>query len=295
MKECVFKGCSTALVTPFTEDNNIDFNALDALIDYQLGKGVNSIVALGTTAEAATLTDDEKKEILKFTVKNVKGKVPVIAGAGSNNTRRAEELSRLTESCGADALLHVTPYYNKTNSDGLVKHFEAVAKSTRLPIILYNVPSRTGVTLTPEDCGKLSSVKNIVGIKDAGGDVRKTYEYHRLAGDDFSVYSGNDDIVLPLLACGGAGVISVLSNLVPYEVTDMCRRFFDGDIKGARNIQEKYSVLINLLFSEPSPMPVKYALSLMKICSEKTRLPLWEISEDNKKAIREEMAKLELI
>ena len=295
MKECVFKGCATALVTPFTDDNEVDFGTLSQLIDYQLAEGADAIVSLGTTGEASTLTDFERKEILKFTLKKVNGKIPVIAGAGSNNTRRAAELGKMMEEGGADALLHVTPYYNKTNSEGLERHFAVQAESVKIPIILYNVPSRTGVTLTPEVCGKLSEYENIVGIKDAGGDVRKISEYHTLAGKDFSVYSGNDDIILPTLACGGMGVISVLSNIVPGDVSKLCRSFFDGDIFAARSLQEKYSRLVSLLFAEPNPMPVKYALSLMNMGSEKTRLPLWKISDENKKLIKEEMVKLNII
>lgn len=295
MKECVFKGCATALVTPFTDDNEVDFGTLSQLIDYQLAEGADAIVSLGTTGEASTLTDFERKEILKFTLKKVNGKIPVIAGAGSNNTRRAAELGKMMEKSGADALLHVTPYYNKTNSEGLERHFAVQAESVKIPIILYNVPSRTGVTLTPEVCGKLSEYENIVGIKDAGGDVRKISEYHTLAGKDFSVYSGNDDIILPTLACGGMGVISVLSNIVPGDVSKLCRSFFDGDMVAARSLQEKYSRLVSLLFAEPNPMPVKYALSLMNMGSEKTRLPLWKISDENKKLIKEEMVKLNII
>ncbi len=295
MKECVFKGCATALVTPFTDDNEVDFGTLSQLIDYQLAEGADAIVSLGTTGEASTLTDFERKEILKFTLKKVNGKIPVIAGAGSNNTRRAAELGKMMEKSGADALLHVTPYYNKTNSEGLERHFAVQAESVKIPIILYNVPSRTGVTLTPEVCGKLSEYENIVGIKDAGGDVRKISEYHTLAGNDFSVYSGNDDIILPTLACGGVGVISVLSNIVPGDVSKLYRSFFDGNMVAARSLQEKYSRLVSLLFAEPNPMPVKYALSLMNMGSEKTRLPLWKISDENKKLIKEEMVKLNIV
>ncbi len=295
MKECVFKGCGTALVTPFTKDNRVDFDALSKLIDFQLEGSADAIIIFGTTGEASTLTDDEKLEIAKFTLECVKGKVPVIAGAGSNNTRRGIELGFMLESVGVDALLHVTPYYNKTNEEGLIRHFRAVAEAVNLPVILYNVPSRTGMNLLPETCGELSKVPNIVAIKEAGGDVRTVSAIHKCAGDDFTVYSGNDDVILPTLACGGMGVISVLSNLLPGMVSTLCKSFFIGELEVSRMLQQKYAKLISLLFSETNPIPVKYALSLMGICNETTRLPLWNMSDVNKEKLRNEMEKLHII
>lgn len=295
MKECIFKGCGTALVTPFTKDNRIDFEALERLIDFQLNGGADAIIIFGTTGEASTLTDDEKLETAKFTLERVGGKVPVIAGAGSNNTLRGIELSKMLESAGVDALLHVTPYYNKTNEEGLKRHFRAVAEAVNLPVILYNVPSRTGMNLLPETCGELSKVPNIVAIKEASGDVRTVSAIQTFAGEDFTVYSGNDDVILPTLACGGKGVISVLSNILPGAVSVMCKSFFAGELEAARSLQKKYSKLISLLFCETNPIPVKYALQLMGMCAETTRLPLWNMSDANKEKLKNEMEKLHII
>ena len=295
MKECVFTGCGTALVTPFTKDNRIDFDAFARLIDFQLQGGADALIIFGTTGEASTLTDDEKLETAEFTLKRVNGRVPVIAGAGSNNTRRGIELGLMLESMGVDALLHVTPYYNKTNEEGLIRHFRAVAEAVTLPVILYNVPSRTGMNLLPETCGELSKVPNIVAIKEAGGDVRTVAAIRKCAGEDFTVYSGNDDVILPTLACGGKGVISVLSNILPGAVSTMCKSFFCGEIEVTRMLQEKYAKLISLLFCETNPIPIKYALSLMGYCDETTRLPLWNMSDKNKEKLRREMEKLNLI
>ena len=295
MKECIFKGCGTALVTPFTKDNSVDYHALSGLIDYQLEGGADALIIFGTTGEASTLTDDEKLETAKFTLKRVNGRVPVIAGAGSNNTRRGVELGLMLESVGVDALLHVTPYYNKTNEEGLIRHFRTVAEAVNLPVILYNVPSRTGMNLLPETCKELAKVSNIVAIKEASGDVRTVSAIHSFAGEDFTVYSGNDDVILPTLACGGKGVISVLSNILPGAVSSMCKSFFSGEPESARLIQKKYLKLISLLFCETNPIPIKYALSLMGYCEETTRLPLWNMSDANKEKLKTEMEKLNII
>jgi len=295
VKECIFKGCGTALVTPFTKDNRIDFDALSRMLDFQLDGGADAIIIFGTTGEASTLTDDEKLETAKFTLEHVDGRVPVIAGAGSNNTRRGIELGQMLESMGVDALLHVTPYYNETNEEGLKRHFKAVAEAVNLPVILYNVPSRTGINLLPETCGELAKIPNIVAIKEAGGDVRTVSAIHSCAGEDFTVYSGNDDVILPTLACGGKGVISVLSNILPGAVTTMCKSFFIGELEVARLLQKKYAKLISLLFCETNPIPVKYALHLMGMCEETTRLPLWNMSDANKEKLKAEMEKLHII
>ncbi len=295
MKECVFKGCGTALVTPFTKDNRIDFDALSGLIEFQLEGGADAIIIFGTTGEASTLTDEEKFETARFVLERVGGKVPVIAGAGSNNTKRGIELGQMLESVGVDALLHVTPYYNKTNEEGLKRHFRAVAEAVKLPVILYNVPSRTGMNLLPETCGELAKVPNIVAIKEAGGDVRTVSKIQSCAGEDFTVYSGNDDVILPTLACGGNGVISVLSNILPGAVSTMCKSFFACEVEVTRFLQQKYEKLISLLFCETNPIPVKYALSLMGFCEEITRLPLWNMSDVNKEKLKNEMEKLHII
>ncbi|MBQ3053929.1 MAG: 4-hydroxy-tetrahydrodipicolinate synthase [Clostridia bacterium] len=295
MKKCVFKGCGTALVTPFSKDNKIDYNALDKLIDFQLEGNIDALIIFGTTGEASTLTDDEKATMAKFVLKKVNGKIPVIAGAGSNNTFRAIELSKLLESSGVDALLHVTPYYNKTNEEGLIRHFTAVANSTNLPVILYNVPSRTGMNISPCACGELANVSNICGIKEASGDLRVIGPIHSKAGEDFAVYAGNDDVILPTLACGGVGVISVLSNILPVQVSEICNSFLGGDINKTRTLTSKYARLISLLFCETNPIPIKYALSLTGHCNDYTRLPLWNMSEANKELLKREMEFLEII
>lgn len=296
MKECVFKGVATALITPFTKENKIDFNALSKLIDFQLTSGTDALVILGTTAEASTLTDDEKQEICHFTINKVQGKVPVIAGAGSNSTRKSIELGIMLKNSGVDALLYVTPYYNKTNDEGLVRHFGTIAEDVNLPIILYNVPSRTGMNLSPEVCAELDlKYNNIVGIKEAGNDIRSVSKLHTLCGNDFSVYTGNDDLILPSLSCGAMGVISVLSNLLPSSVVSMCRSYFSGDEEATRVIAEKYQNLISLLFCETNPIPIKYALSLIGMCEETTRLPLWNMSDTNKNKLKKELEKLHII
>ena len=296
MKECVFKGVATALITPFTKDYNIDFDALGKLIDFQLTSGTDALVILGTTAEASTLTDEEKQDICHFTLNRVQKKVPVIAGAGSNSTRKSIELGKMLVSSGVDALLYVTPYYNKTNDEGLVRHFGAIAEEVKLPIILYNVPSRTGMNLSPEVCLELDSkYSNIVGIKEAGNDIRSVSKLHTLCGSDFMVYTGNDDLILPALSCGAMGVISVLSNLIPSSVISMCKSFFAGDEEATRVISEKYQNLISLLFCETNPIPIKYALSLIGICEETTRLPLWNMSDTNKEKLKQELLKLHII
>ncbi|MDP4118318.1 MAG: 4-hydroxy-tetrahydrodipicolinate synthase [Bacillota bacterium] len=295
MKKCVFEGSGVALITPFTEDNGIDTEAFGRLIDYQLREGSDAIVIFGTTGESSTLTDEEKTELAEFTVKRVGGKVPVIAGAGSNNTRRGVELSCIMESVGVDALLHVTPYYNKTNQEGLIRHFRTVASSVNIPILLYNVPSRTGMTINVETCKSLADVDNIVGIKEASGDVRTAMRIKSEVGKDFAVYSGNDDVIVPTLAMGGNGVISVLANILPAKVSAMCHSYFKGDVKTSLLFQQKYMPLISLLFCEINPMPIKYALSLMGYCREDTRLPLWHMSDDNKLKLRHEMERLDII
>lgn len=296
MKESVFKGVATALITPFTKDYKVDFDALGKLIDFQLTSGTDALLILGTTAEASTLTDDEKQEICRFTIKRVNDKVPVIAGAGSNSTRKSVELGKMLQNSGVDALLYVTPYYNKTNDEGLLRHFGAIAEAVTLPVILYNVPSRTGMNLSPEVCSRLDKeYNNIVGIKEAGSDIRSVSKLHSLCGSDFSVYTGNDDLILPALSCGAMGVISVLSNLIPSSVVSMCKSFFAGDEEATRVIAEKYQNLVSLLFCETNPIPVKYALSLIGICEETTRLPLWNMSDINKEKLKKELTKLHII
>ena len=260
MKNTVFKGVATAITTPFKE-NKIDFEAFDRLVEWQIESGVSGIVVAGTTGEGSTLTDTEHKALIKHCVETVKNRVAVIAGTGSNDTAYAIELSKYACAVGADALLLVTPYYNKATQNGLYQSFKAIADSVDKPCILYNVPTRTGCNLKPETVLKLADHKNIVGIKEASGDISQVAELSLLVGDKLDIYSGNDDQIVPILSLGGSGVISVLSNVCPKETVEICDSFFAGDVQKAKDLQLKYLKLINALFCEVNPIPVKCALS----------------------------------
>lgn len=282
MKNVIFKGCGTALVTPFTEDGNIDFEQLRKLIDFQILEGVDSLIICGTTGESATMTLEEKKEVIKFAVQIARRRVPIIAGTGSNNTRASIELSRYAEVVGASGLLLVTPYYNKTTQSGLIKHFSAIAESTKLPIILYNVPSRTGINIEPKTCFKLSKIENIVAIKEASGNISQVATIAELCKDDLTIYSGNDDQIIPILSLGGLGVISVLSNLYPKYVHNMVYDYFSGNTKKALDSQLHALDLIHALFCEVNPIPIKYAMNSIGFDCGTPRLPLVELSEQAK-------------
>ena len=245
----IFTGSGVAIVTPFNEDETINYPELERLIEFQIENGTDSIVICGTTGEASTLTDEEQIECIKFTVDVVNKRVPVIAGAGSNHTSHAIELAQGCEKVGADAVLIVTPYYNKTTQKGLIKHYKMIAESINIPIILYNVPSRTGLNITPQTCYELSKIKNIVGIKEASGNLSQVAEIAALCGEDFHIYSGNDDQILPVLSLGGLGVISVLANIMPKETHDMVASYLEGDTKKATKLQLEYLNLVNQLFS----------------------------------------------
>lgn len=273
MKNTVFCGAATAIVTPLTE-NGIDYEQFGRLIDWQIEKGIDAIVVVGTTGEGSTLTDDEHKDAIRFCVDKVAGRVPVIAGTGSNDAAYAIELSRFACEAGVDALLLVTPYYNKATQSGLVQFFTAIADASTKPCILYNVPSRTGCNILPETVLKLADHPNIVGIKEASGNISQIAELCHLVGDKIDVYSGNDDQIVPVLSLGGKGVISVLSNIMPRETSEMCKRFFDGDTKGACKLQLDLVPLVNALFCEVNPIPVKAAVSAMGYCENYLRLPL---------------------
>ena len=271
----IFKGSCPAIVTPFSKDGTkINFESFKSLIDFQINGGSNAIVFLGTTGESATLTKEEKIAVVKFAVSYVNGRVPVIVGCGSNNTQTAVEYAKLFESLGADGLLCVTPYYNKCSQDGLKKHYETIAKSTSLPIILYNVPSRTGVNLLPETVLKLSDVENIIGVKEASGNMSQITDLVALCGDKIDVYSGDDGLTVPIMSIGGAGVISVLANIKPKAVSTMCYLAKMGDFKEASKIQLKYNKLIKNLFSDVNPIPIKSALNHLGFNVGPTRLPL---------------------
>ena len=289
-RKTVFQGVATALITPFNE-NGVDYEKFGKLIDWQIESGVNALVVCGTTGESSTLTDDEHRDTIAYAVKKVNGRVPVIAGAGSNDTVYALDLARCACEAGADALLCVTPYYNKGTQSGLIKMFTQIADYSTVPIILYNVPSRTGINIEPSTYLALSDHPNIAGIKEASGNISKLMDTMSLVGDKLDLYSGNDDQVLPVLALGGKGVISVLSNVVPKKTVEMCDRFFRGDIKGCAALQYEMLPLIHALFSEVNPIPVKSAMHAMGFCDNNIRLPLTELEEKNKKVLFDEIRK----
>lgn len=294
MKKILFKGCATAIATPFTE-SGVNFEEFGKLIDFQISEGIDALVVCGTTGESATMTDQERKDTFLYAVKKIGGRVPVIIGTGSNNTSSAIELTKYAESIGADGCLIVTPYYNKTTQVGLVKHYEAIASQTSLPIIIYSVSSRTGVNITPQTCLELSKIPNIIGIKEASGDLSQIAQIASLCGDDLTIYSGNDDQVLPVLSLGGKGVISVISNIAPKRFSCMVHNYLNGNITDARTTQLESISLINALFCEVNPTPVKYALNLLGYDFGVPRLPLVEISDASKDLLTREMKQYGLI
>lgn len=289
----LFKGSGVAIVTPFKEDGSIDYDCLRTLLDFHLENETDAIIITGTTGESACLSDEEQLSLIDFTVKHIDGKIPVIAGTGSNNTAHMVHLSKEAEKLGADGLLCVTPYYNKTTQDGLYYHFKAVSDAVEIPIILYNVPGRTNMNLSAETTYELSKLDNIVGVKDASGDLSLTLEIRRLCGPDFAIYSGNDDMIVPLLSVGGVGVISVVANILPKETHDLVFNYLNNG--GDYELQVKYKELIDALFVEPNPIPVKAALSIMGYPSQYVRLPLVEASEATKELLRTKMKKVNLI
>jgi 4-hydroxy-tetrahydrodipicolinate synthase len=290
----IFRGSGVAIITPF-KDGKVDFGALGKLLDWQVAEGTDAIIICGTTGESSTLIDEEHLETIAFAVKKIDKRVPVIAGVGSNETVHAVYLGQEAERLGADALLHVTPYYNKASKLGLIEHFKAAATSVHIPVILYSVASRTGVNITPDVCAKLAEVDNIVGIKEASGNIAQVAEIARVTPDDFSIYSGNDDMVLPLLSLGGDGVISVLANAMPKETHDMVAKYFDGDLQGARKLQLDLKPFIDALFIEVNPIPVKAALWLMGQIEYEYRLPLCRMEEANLEKLKAEMQAIGLI
>ena len=294
MKKNLFIGCGTALVTPFTKDD-INFEELKKLLEFQIEQGADSIIICGTTGESSTMSLEEKKKVIDFTVQIVHKRIPVISGTGGNNTKEVIALSQYAESVSVDGLLLVTPYYNKTTQAGLVAHYSEIAKNVTLPIILYNVPSRTGVNIEPKTCLVLSKIPNIVGIKEASGNLSQVAEIASLCGDDLWIYSGNDDQTLPILSLGGIGVISVLSNLAPKFVHNMVFDYLSGNFTLAKDSQIKCIPLIHCLFSEVNPIPVKAALNKMGYQAGLPRLPLVPLSTANQQHLEEELKKLKLI
>lgn len=282
MKNTIFKGAATAIVTPFNKDG-IDYESFSKLIEWQIEEGINAIVVCGTTGEGSTLSDEEHKGAIKFVVDKVNKRVPVIAGTGSNDIAYAIELTKFACQAGADAMLVVTPYYNKATQNGLIEVFTKIADESTKPIILYNVPSRTGVNIEPKTCQALAEHPNIVGIKEASGDISQIAKIAQLCGDKIDIYSGNDDQIVPIMSLGGTGVISVLSNIMPRETVQMCHKFFSGDVGASLSIQLKLLPLINSLFSEVNPIPVKAAVSSIGFGENYLRLPLTPMEDANKK------------
>ena len=292
----IFKGAGVAIVTPFTQDDKVNFEELGKMIDFQIAGGTDAIIICGTTGESSTLTHEEHDECIKFAVEHTAGRVPVIAGTGSNSTAEAIRLSTHAQNNGADALLLVTPYYNKATQKGLIQHYTAIANSVDLPIILYNVPSRTGVIILPQTAVTLAkNVKNIVAIKEASGNISQVAELAALADGCIDIYSGNDDQVVPLLSLGGVGVISVLSNVMPKLTHDMVMSYLNGDVKLSRQLQLSVMNLNKALFCEVNPIPVKEALNMMGWNAGAVRSPLCEMEPQHKELLRKELAAMKLI
>lgn len=286
----LFEGSGVALITPF-KDGKVNYEKMGELIEWHIANKTDSIIVCGTTGESATMTDEERKTTIKFVVDKVNKRIPVIAGSGSNNTAYSIELSKYCQGIGVDGLLIVTPYYNKTTQDGLIKHYTTIANSVDLPIILYNVPGRTGVNIKPSTVEKLSKVENIVAIKEASGDISQVAEIARLCGEDFAIYSGNDDQIVPILSLGGSGVISVLANILPKETHDIVEKYLSGDVVESRKLQLGVNELVSSLFIEVNPIPVKAAMNLMGMEAGELRLPLIEISKQNLEVLRNNMVK----
>lgn len=284
MKNTVFVGAATAIITPF-KNGEVDYEAYARLIDWQIENGISAIVAAGTTGEGSTLTDEEHKEVIRFTVEKVAGRVPVIAGTGSNDTAYAIELTKYACEVGADAMLVVSPYYNKATQNGLIKSFNAIADASTKPIILYNVPSRTGCNITPKTAAELAKHPNIVAIKEASGNISQIAELAALTKGKLDIYSGNDDQIVPVMSLGGKGVISVLSNLMPKETDDICKNFLSGKLDDALKTQLELLPLINALFCEVNPIPVKAAMAAMGFGENSLRLPLTEMEKDNEEKL----------
>ena len=281
MKKILFQGCATAIATPFNEEG-VNLKEFEEQID----QGVDAIIVCGTTGESATMTEEERLQTIECAVKTSKGRVPIIAGTGSNNTKAVIEMNKKVEKLGVDGVLIVTPYYNKTIQKGLIEHYKIIAQNTTLPIILYNVPSRTGVNILPQTCLELSKIENIVAIKEASGNISQIAEIANLCRDNLNIYSGNDDQIIPILSLGGKGVISVLSNIKPKYTHDMCEKFFEGEIEEACKMQIDAIPLIKALFSEVNPIPVKAGLNMIGYDYGIPRLPLIEMSDEGKEILR---------
>ncbi len=293
-KTPIFRGAGTAIITPF-KNGEIDFESFAAIVEEQIAAGIDAIVVCGTTGEGSTLSDEEHRALIEFCLEKVNGRTCVIAGTGSNDTRYAVDLTRFACEAGVDGVLVVTPYYNKTSQQGLIKHYNMVADASSKPVLLYSVPSRTGLTITPETYYELSKHPNICGVKEANPDVCQITRTAALCGDSLLLYAGNDDMILPLLSLGGQGVISVLSNVIPKETHDICQKFFEGDIEESRRLQFKYLDLISALFCEVNPIPIKNAMHLMGKCSDEVRMPLCEMESAHLERLKRAMQDVGLI
>ena len=290
----IFEGSGVAIVTPFNY-NGGNYKKLKELLEWHIKEGTDAIIICGTTGEATTMSEEEKKLTIKFTVDVVNKRIPVIAGTGSNNTLSSIEMSKYAESVGVDGLLVITPYYNKTNSRGLIKHFEAINNSVNTPIILYNVPSRTGVNITPENLKELSTLSNVVAIKEASGNIGQVVQMKALCGDKIDIYSGNDDQAIPILSLGGKGVISVLANIIPNAVHTMIKSYLNGDVKKALDLQLENLKLSSTLFIETNPIPIKTALNLIGKDVGPLRLPLYEMSDSNLMKLKDTLKEYNLL
>ena len=295
MKKQIFKGAATALVTPMNADGSVNFSRLESLVDSQIKAGIDALVICGTTGEKSTLRYDEHLKVIEVAAKSANKRVPIIAGTGSNDTVYSVELCDDAEKVGADAFLMVAPYYNKTSQTGLVAHYNYIADRVNKPIILYNVPSRTGVNIEPATYKELSKHPNIVATKEASGNISQIAEIKYLCGDDLEIYSGNDDQIVPLMSLGGIGVISVLSNILPRETHDICMKYLSGEVKEASAMQVKYIGLINALFSDVNPTPVKQAMNLMGMDVGPCRLPLYPMSENKIDNLKQKLIECNLI
>lgn len=292
MKKPIFTGSGVAIVTPFTNEGT-DYNKLSELIEFQIKEGTDAIIICGTTGEASTMYDEEHKAAIKFTVEKVNGRIPVIAGTGSNYTVHAIELSQYAEEVGADAILTVTPYYNKTTQKGLFEHFKLIANSIKIPVILYNVPSRTNLNIAPETIKALSQIDNIVAVKEC--NFSQVGDIVNLCGDDITIYSGEDGAIVPFLSMGAKGVISVMANIIPKDTHDIVAKYLAGDVEGSRKMQLKTLDLIKALFVEVSPIPIKAAMNLLGMNVGSCRLPLVDMSDKNMEYLRNELIKYGLL
>ena len=293
MKKTIFTGCGTAIATPFTA-SGINYDAFGELIEDQIKNNIDAIIVCGTTGESATMSKEEKKELIKYAINKINKRTKVVVGTGSNNTINAIEMSKFAEETGADALLVVTPYYNKTTQAGLIAHYKAIAESVNIPIIMYSVPSRTGVNILPETCLELSKIDNIVAIKEASGNISQVAKIASLCGDNLDIYSGNDDQIIPVLSLGGKGVISVLSNIMPKYTHDMVYKYLNGELQEATKMQLEALELIDMLFCEVNPIPVKYALNVIGYDYGIPRLPLVELSKDKQEKMVKVLKKMNM-